>query len=218
MIMTTIVLADDHPVVRQGLRALLEREPGLSIIGETGDGVEAALLAERLQPDVLVTDMAMPGLNGAEITRQVRHRAPRTQVVILSMHDAEPYVVEALRAGALAYVLKESTAQELVQAVRSVAAGRRYLSAPLSDRAIAAYAQRASEQQLGPLAMLTPREREVLLLVAQGHTNREIAARLVVSQRTVEAHRSNVMAKLGLRNHMDLLRFALENGLVPPET
>ena len=215
--MTTIVLADDHHVVRHGLRSLLEAEPDFSVVGEAGDGLEAAQLVERLQPDVLVLDMMMPGLNGLEVTRQVGQRSRRTHVVILSMHANEAHVLEALRAGAAAYVLKESTYAELVHAVREAVAGRRYLSPPLSERAIEAYMKKAESDALDPYEMLTAREREVLHLVVEGHTSAEIADRLFVSRRTVETHRANLMRKLGLRTHTDLIRYALQRGILPME-
>jgi len=215
--MTTIVLADDHHVVRHGLRSLLEAEPDFSVVGETGDGLEAAQLVERLQPDVLVLDMMMPGLNGLEVTRQVGQRSRRTHVVILSMHANEAHVLEALRAGAAAYVLKESTYAELVHAVREAVAGRRYLSPPLSERAIEAYMKKAESDALDPYEMLTAREREVLHLVVEGHTSAEIADRLFVSRRTVETHRANLMRKLGLSTHTDLIRYALQRGILPME-
>jgi two-component system response regulator NreC len=217
MSMTTIVLADDHHVVRQGLRSLLEAEPGFSVIGETGDGLEVTQLVERLRPDVLVLDLMMPGLNGLEVTRQVSQRSPRTHVVILSMHANEAYVLEALRAGAVAYVLKESTSAELVRAVREAVAGRRYLSPPLSERAIEAYMQKAESATLDPYETLTAREREVLHLVAEGHTNAEIADRLFISRRTVETHRANLMRKLSLRTQTDLISYALRRGILPME-
>ncbi len=215
--MTTIVLADDHHVVRQGLRSLLEAEPDFSVVGETGDGLEAAQLVERLQPDVLVLDLMMPGLNGLAVTRQVNQRSRHTCVVILSMYANEAYVLEALRAGAAAYVLKESTAAELVRAVREAVAGRRYLSPPLSERAIESYMQKAESAELDPYETLTAREREVLHLVTEGHTNAEIAARLFISRRTVESHRANLMRKLGLRTQTDLIRYALRRGILPME-
>jgi DNA-binding NarL/FixJ family response regulator len=217
MSMTTIVLADDHHVVRQGLRSLLEAEPDFSVVGETGDGVEAAQLVERLQPDVLVLDLMMPGLNGLEVTRQVGQRSPRTRVVILSMHADEAHVLEGLRAGAVAYVLKESTSAELVRAVREAVAGRRYLSPPLSERAIEVYMQKVESTVLDPYETLTAREREVLHLVAEGYTNAEIADRLFISRRTVETHRANLMRKLGLRTQTDLISYALRRGILPME-
>jgi DNA-binding NarL/FixJ family response regulator len=216
--MTTIVLADDHHVVRQGLRALLEAEPDFHLIGEAGDGLEAASLVERLQPDVLVLDLMMPGLSGLELTRQVRQRALRhTQVLILSMHADEAYVLEALKNGAAGYVLKNSSAADLVQAVREAAAGRRYLSPPLSKRAIEAYIEKAKAAPLDPYETLTTREREVLHLAAEGYANAEIAARLSISSRTAETHRAHLMHKLGLHNQTDLIRYALRRGIIPAD-
>ncbi|MBI2875306.1 MAG: response regulator transcription factor [Candidatus Tectomicrobia bacterium] len=215
--MPTIVLVDDHPVVRQGLRALLEAEPGFRVIGEAGEGVEAVQLVERLQPDVLVLDLMIPGLNGLEVTRQVSRRSSRTRVVILSMHANEAYVLEALRNGALGYVLKDAGATELLRAVREVAAGRRYLSPPLSERAIEIYVQKTDAAPLDLYETLTTREREVLQLAAEGYSATEIADRLSISSRTVETHRANLMRKLGLRTQTDLIRYALRRGILPME-
>ena len=215
--MTTIVLADDHHIVRQGLRVLLEGQPDFQLVGEAGDGLEAVQLTERLKPDVLIIDLMMPSLNGLEATRQVSQRSPHTRVVILSMHANEAYVLEALRNGAAGYVLKDSSAADLVHAVREVVAGRRYLSSPLSERAIAAYIQKASDVALDPYEMLTNREREVLHLAAEGYTNAEIADQLSISPRTAETHRANLMHKLGLRTHTDLIRYALRRGILPME-
>jgi DNA-binding NarL/FixJ family response regulator len=215
--MTTIVLADDHHVVRQGLRVLLEGQPDFQLVGEAGDGLEAVQLTERLKPDVLIIDLMMPSLNGLEATRQLSQRSPHTRVVILSMHANEAYVLEALRNGAAGYVLKDSSAADLVHAVREVVAGRRYLSSPLSERAIAAYIQKASDVALDPYEMLTNREREVLHLAAEGYTNAEIADQLSISPRTAETHRANLMHKLGLRTQTDLIRYALRRGILPME-
>jgi DNA-binding NarL/FixJ family response regulator len=217
MSMTTIMLADDHPVVRQGLRALLGAEPDFRLIGEAGDGLEAVQLVERLQPHVLVLDLMMPGLNGLEVTRQVSQRSPQTRIIILSMHANEAYVLEALRNGAAGYVLKDSSVTDLVQAVREVAAGRRYLSPPLSERVIDAYVQKAKEATLDVYETLTAREREVLHLAAEGLTNPEIAARLFISPRTAEIHRANLMRKLSLHTQTDLIRYALRRGILPME-
>jgi DNA-binding NarL/FixJ family response regulator len=213
--MTTIVLADDHHIVRQGLRALLEAQPGFDLVGETGNGLEAVQLTERLQPDVLVLDLMMPGLNGLEVTRQVSQRSPRTQIVILSMHATEAYVLEAMRNGAAGYVLKDSSAADLVRAVHAVTAGRRYLSPPLSEYAIEAYLQKAQGSDLDPYDTLTNREREVLHLVAEGHSNKEIGDRLSISSRTAETHRANMMRKLGLRTTTDVIRYAIRRGIIP---
>jgi DNA-binding NarL/FixJ family response regulator len=211
---TTIVLADDHQVVRQGLRSLLEAEPRFRVVGEAGNGLDVPRIVERLRPDVLVLDMIMPGLNGLEITRQVKKRSPKTQVVILSMHKDESYVLEALQNGAAAYVVKDSSAQELVKAVREAASDRHYLSPPLSASAIEAYVQRAKASAIDPYHSLSSREREVMQLAAEGNTNAEIGKRLFISRRTVEIHRANMMHKLGLRNQTDLIRYALKRGIL----
>ncbi len=215
--MTTILLADDHPIVLQGLRALLGGEADFRIVGEAGDGREALALVERLKPDVLVMDLMMPGLGGLEVTRQVGQRSPGTRVVILSMHSNEAYVLDALRHGALGYVLKDATTTDLAQAVRAAAAGRRYLSPALSERAIEAYIESAQVETLDLYETLTDREREVLHLAAEGLSNAEIAARLSLSPRTVETHRGRLMRKLGLSTQTDLIRYALRRGIVPLE-
>ena len=211
---TTIVLADDHQVVRQGLRSLLEVEPRFRVVGEAGNGLDVPRIVERLRPDVLVLDMMMPGLNGLEITRQVKKRSPKTQVVILSMQKDESYVLEALKNGASAYVVKDSSAQELVKAVREAAADRHYLSPPLSDSAIESYVQRAKASAIDPYESLSGREREVMQLAAEGNTNAEIGKRLFISRRTVEIHRANMMHKLGLRNQTELIRYAFRRGIL----
>jgi two-component system, NarL family, response regulator NreC len=214
---TTITLADDHSIIRKGLRLILEAEPDLEVIGEAADGLEAAQLVERLKPDVLLLDLMMPGLSGLEVTRQVRRRSSRTRVVVLSMHGAEGCVLEALRAGAMGYVLKGSEPDQLITAIREAAAGRRYLSPPLSERAIEVYIERADTPADEAYATLTPREREVLHLAAEGYTNAEIAARLSISPRTAEKHRANLMQKLNLKSQTDLIRYALRRGILPPE-
>lgn len=213
--MTTILLADDHHIVRQGLRALLQSESHFHLAGEAGDGLEAVRLAEKLKPDVLITDMMMPGLNGLEVTRQVTRLLPRTKVIILSMYTNDAYVFEALKNGASGYVLKDSQASDLIQAVHEVIAGRRYLSPPLSERALELYMRRVESVPDDPYELLTDREREVLQLVAEGCTSAEIATRLFISPRTAEGHRANLMRKLGLQNHTDLVRFALKRGILP---
>ncbi len=214
---TTIVLADDHAIVRQGLRALLEAEPDLAVVGEAGDGLEALRLVERLAPAVLVADVMMPGLNGLQVTREIQRHWPRTRVVILSMYANEAYVLEALRSGAAGYVLKEAGATDLVRAVREAAAGGRYLSPPLSERAIEAYVERARAAPPDPYDTLTTREREILQLTTEGLSSTLVAARLSISPRTVETHRANLMRKLNLRRQADLVRYAFEKGIVPVE-
>ena len=211
---TTILLADDHRIVRQGLRALLAGESDFEVVGEADDGREALELVKRLNPDVLVLDLMMPGLNGLEVARQLPRQSPGVRVVVLSMYDDEGFVLEALANGVSGYVLKDSNSSDLVHAVREVAAGRRYLSPPLSDRAIEAYQQRAKVGALDKHETLTTREREVLQLSAEGHTNSEIAARLGISTRTAETHRSRVMHKLGLHTQSDLIRYAIRRGII----
>lgn len=212
----TILLAEDHQLVRQGFRALLEAEKDFSIVGETGDGLEAVRLTEQLEPKVLVVDLMMPGLNGLEVIRQLSKRVAGTRVIVVSMHANEAYVLAALRHGAAAYVLKDSSASDLVRAVREVIAGRRYLSPPLSEPAIQMYLEKAAtSSSLDIYDTLTSREREVLQLAAEGHTTPEIAGRLFISPRTVETHRFNLMHKLGLRTQTDLIRYALQRGILP---
>lgn len=207
----TILLADDHQVVRQGLRSLLEVQPGFEVVGEASDGLEAVHLVGILRPKVLVLDLMMGGLNGLEVTRQV---ANKTRVVILSMHANEAYVLGALRNGAYGYVLKESTADDLVKAVRLADEGRRFLSEPFSDRAIDIYANKTKTHPMDPYDTLTSREREVLQLVVEDYSNIEIAARLSISPRTVETHRANLMHKLNLETQTDLIRFAIKHGII----
>lgn len=210
----TIVLADDHKVVRQGLGSLLKAEPDFNVVGEANDGLEAVRLTERLQPDVLLVDLAMPGLGGLEVIRQVNKRFPQIHIIVLSMHATEAYVLEALRNGASGYILKESSITEVVKGVREVAAGRRFLSSSLSQRAIEDSLDRAETGPSDPYETLTNREREVLQLVAEGHSSSEIGRRLFISPRTVEIHRQNMMRKLGLRNQAELIRYALTKGIL----
>jgi two-component system, NarL family, response regulator NreC len=212
--MTTIILADDHPIVRRGLRSVLEAEKDFKLIGEAGDGLEAVRMVENLQPDILITDMMMPGLTGLEVTRQVKHRVPKTKIIILSMHASESYVLEALRNGANGYVLKDTVSEELVEAIRDVIAGRRYLSSQLSERAIETYILKAESTPEDSYDSLTTREREVLKLAAEGSTNNEIAERLFISPRTAETHRANLMKKLALSNHTELIRYAIRRGVL----
>jgi two-component system, NarL family, response regulator NreC len=211
----SIILADDHHIVRKGLQAILSGENDFQIVGEAGDGLETVEKVEQLQPDILVLDIMMGGINGLEVTRQLSKKCPKTGIVILSMHSNEAYVLEALRSGARAYILKDNTTEDLVRAIREVAAGRRYLSAPLSERAIEAYTQKTDSSSQDPYDQLTTREREILQLASQGWSNTEIAGRLFISHRTVETHRANLMHKLGIRSNSELLQFAMLRGIIP---
>jgi len=209
-----IELADEHEVVRNGLRVLLKAESNFRVVGEAADGLEAVRLAERLKPDILVTDLKLSGIDGVEVTRQVLKRSPKTSIIILSMCENEYDVLEALRAGAKAYVLKDSTSDRLVHAINEVATGHRYLSPPFSDKAIEAYMQKTKPATLEPHNSLTMREQEVLEMVAKGYTNAKIAAQLFISPRTVETHRANVMRKLNLDNHIQLIHYVVKQGLL----
>ena len=213
----SIVLADDHPVVRRGLQSLLESEPDLCVKGEAGDGLETVRLAESLHPDVLVLDLMMPGLTGLQVLRIVRQRSPQTRVVVLSMHSNNAFIAEALKNGATGYVLKGCTEENLLRAVREAAAGRRFLSPPVTEIAIDAYIEQTTAGPFDPHETLTTREREVLQLVAEGKTSSDIAARLHLSQRTVENHRAHLMQKLGLENQSELVRYALRRGTLPSQ-
>jgi two-component system response regulator NreC len=212
-----IVLADDHPIVRQGVRSLLEKESGFSVVGEASDGLEVADLVEETKADVLVLDLLMPGLGGLDVTREVSRRSPKTRIVVLSMHSSEAFVLRALRNGASAYVLKDSSMTELVQAVREVQAGKRYLSSRLSERAIEAYIEREDAGAVDMYETLTKREREVVHLAAEGLSNPAIGERLHISGRTAQVHRAHIMQKLGLRNRTELIAYALRRGLIPIE-
>lgn len=213
--MTNIILADDHQVLREALRMLLETQPDFHVIAETGDGLNAARLVERHKPDVLIVDMMMPGLSGLEAARRTKRVSPSTRVIVLSMYDAESYVTESLQAGVAGYVLKKSSSQELIFAIRQALAGNLYLSPSLNERAIQAYLQRSQDARADdPFASLTGREREVFQLAAEGQSNPQIAERLSLSARTVEMHRANLMKKLGLKSQTELVKYAVKRGVI----
>jgi two-component system, NarL family, response regulator NreC len=205
-----ILLADDHAVVRQGFKMILNAQPDMEIVGEAGNGREAVDLVEKLEPDVVVMDVAMPELNGIEATRRVTGSVPRARVIALSMHKDSVYVREVLRAGARGYLLKDSGASDLVSAVRAVARGEGYLSPAISDAVLDDYRRHVTN----PIDLLTSREREVLQMLAEGKTNKEIATILNLSVYTVDAHRGRIMEKLNLHSINELVRFAVRNGLI----
>jgi DNA-binding NarL/FixJ family response regulator len=205
-----ILLADDHPVVRRGFQMILAEQSDMEIVGEAGNGREALELAARLKPDVVVMDVAMPELNGIEATRRMAENAPHARVLALSMHKDSVYVREILRAGARGYLLKDSVAADLVTAVRAIAAGEGYLSPAVSDAVLDDYRRHVTN----PIDLLTSREREVLQMLAEGKTNKEIAGILNLSVYTVDAHRGRIMEKLNVHSINELVRFAVRNGLI----
>jgi DNA-binding NarL/FixJ family response regulator len=213
--MTSVVIADDHEIVRHGVRSLLEAEGSYKVVDEACDGLAAAQAVDKLKPDVLIVDLNLPRIGGLEVLKQARASSPRTKVVILTMHKDEPYVIEALRAGASAYLLKGSEALEIKAALKEVLAGRRYLSAPLSEWAISVLTNKGGDES-EPLSRLTRREMEVIQLAAEGLSTSEIAEKLFISARTCETHRANFMTKLGLQTQTDLVRFAIRKGLIEP--
>ncbi len=213
--MNTIILADDHQVVREALRLLLEAQADFQVLAEAGDGLVTAQLVEKYKPDVLVLDIMMPGLSGLEVARKVRRYSPNTRIIVLSMYDAESYVVDALGAGVAGYVLKKSSGQDLISAIRQVLAGNVYLSPALNERAIQAYIRRAQDSRADdPYETLTVREREVFQLAAEGASNPQIAERLSLSPRTVEMHRANLMKKLGIKSQTELVKYAIRRGVL----
>jgi DNA-binding NarL/FixJ family response regulator len=211
-----IVLADDHHLVREGIRVLLEALPDVTIVGETGDGREALALIEARRPDIAVLDITMPGLNGLEIAAQARKVAPRTKVLLLSMHAGEGYVAQAVRVGVAGYLLKDAADDELAMAVRTVARGEVYLS-PRISRQLVERLSRAADTELDPLAGLTPRQRQILQLIVEGHSSRQVAEALEISIKAVEAHRVQIMTRLGVHDVAGLVRFAVRIGLIAPD-
>jgi two-component system response regulator NreC len=205
-----IMVADDHVLVRQGFKMILAAQPDMQIVGEAANGREAVEQAEKLQPDVVLMDVTMPELNGIEATRRLATASPRTRVLALSMHKDAVYVREILRAGARGYLLKDSAEADLIAAVRSVAKGEGYLSPSVSDAVLTDYRRHVTD----PLDLLTTREREVLQMIAEGKTNKEIATTLNLSVYTIEAHRGRIMEKLNLHSTGELVRFALRSGLI----
>lgn len=211
-----VVLVDDHKIVRDGLRLLLEREPGMTVVAEAENGRVAVRLARELHPDVAVMDIAMPELNGIEATRQIVADDPRVRVLALSMHSDRRFVAEMLKAGASGYLLKECAFEELAEAIRTVAAGRAYLSPRIAGIVVQGFV-RGPEPEAAPAAgpRLTAREREVMQLLAEGRTTRDVARELHLSAKTVETHRVNLMRKLGFRTLAELTRYAIREGISP---
>src|SRR5690242_18470333 len=208
--MIRVLLADDHAMVRKGFRLILEAQPDMEIAGEAGNGREAVELVEKLHPDIVVMDVAMPELNGIEATRRIASSSPHTRVLALSMHKDSVYVREILRAGARGYLLKDSIDTDLINAVRAIAKGDGYISPGVSDAVLSDYRRHVTD----PLDLLTSREREVLQMIAESKTNKEIAVALNLSVYTIDAHRGKIMEKLNLHSTGELVRFAVRHGLI----
>lgn len=212
-----LLLVDDHTILRTGLRALLSMESGFEIVGEAANGISALNAVEKYKPDIVLLDLAIPGLNGLEVTYQIAQRFPKTLVIILSMYAKEGYVVEAFRNGALGYVLKGSEPKELFQAILNASQGKRYLGSPLNDDDLQKYLEETKGETLDAFDTLTIRERQIFQLTAEGLSSTEIGEHLFISFRTVEVHRAKLMKKLGLSNQSELIRYAIRHELIPME-
>ena len=212
--MITVILADDHPVVRDGLCFLLNAQPDIKVIGTADTGHEAVQLAEKLNPNVAVMDIAMPLLNGIEATQQITATCPHTRVMVLSIHFTSVHIQRALQAGAMGYLLKESAGEEVVEAIRTVHEGRRYLSSKIAETVVEDYVRQGGGDVLEGLS---PRERQVLQLIAEGKTSAEAAQILFLSVKTVETYRSRFMQKLGLKDMTALVKFAIQHGIISLE-
>jgi DNA-binding NarL/FixJ family response regulator len=210
-----IVIAEDHTILREGLKSLLSSSPDFMIVGEAGDGREAIDLVDRLKPDLVLTDLSMPRMNGMEAIREIKRRSPVTRLIVLTVHNTEEYILATLKAGADGYVLKDATHSELVMAIRSVLQGKSYLSPGISEQLIEGYLEgKKNLPPASPWESLTQREREILKLIAEGYRNKEIADFLYISVKTVEKHRANLMQKLDLHNTSALTAYAMEKGLI----
>jgi two-component system response regulator NreC len=208
-----VLIADDHTVVRSGVRLLLETEPDIVVVGEARDGNEAVALTESLQPDVILMDIAMPELDGLQATRQIKAAWPQINILGLTMHRTDEYFFEMLKAGASGYVLKGADTSDLINAVRIVHQGEVFLYPTMAQRLVQDYLRRVQDET-DPEPALSPREKEILQLLAEGYTSKEIAEKLVISPSTVHTHRSNLMGKLGLNTRYELIQFAREHGLI----
>ena len=213
MAVTRILVADDHGIVRSGIKLLLEHQPDLEVVAEAADGVEAVERALAGKPDLCILDVGMPRMTGLQAAREIRRHLPDTRVLMLSMHDDEHYLFEALKAGASGYVLKREADQDLVGAVRAVGRGEAFLTNAAERSLIREW---MADTSRGPVVPLTPREEEVVKLIAEAHTNAQIAEVLHLSEKTVESHRANVLRKLGMRDRVELVRYAIRRGLIEP--
>ncbi len=213
----TVILADDHTLVRAGIRSLLETIPGVEVLAETGDGQEALELVRQCKPDLLLLDISLPGMNGLEVAKRIQRLDLRTRVVILSMHTGPEYVASALRAGAIGYLIKDSAVSELETALGRVFVGREYLSESIDAEVVRGFLKSRTSPR-SELSVLTPRQRQILQLIAEGNATREIAARLEISIKTVETHRAQLMERLGISDVPGLVRLAIRTGIVTPDS
>ena len=211
-----ILLADDHALVRRGVRLILDNEPDLTVVAEAGDGAEAISMARQEKPDLAILDIAMPRLTGLQAARELSRLLPDLRILILTMYDNEQYFFEALKAGASGYVLKSAANRDLIEACRATMRGEPFLYPAAVTALIRDYLDRASRGEATPEDPLTPRELEVVKLIAEGHTSEEIAEQLFISKKTVDRHRANILEKLGMRNRVELTRYAIRRGLVEP--
>ena len=210
-----ILLADDHTILRAGLRMMLNAQPDMEVVGEAQDGRQAISEAQRLQPDVVLMDITMPDMNGIDATRQIKRMLPETKVLVLTMHENDEYVFQALRAGAAGYMLKEAADTDLISALRVIQSGQVYLSPMAQSVMVGDYLQRVrTGEEKDSYSSLTEREREILKLVAEGFTNNQIAEKLVISPKTVDTHRTHVMDKLNLHSRAELVKYAMRRGLL----
>jgi DNA-binding NarL/FixJ family response regulator len=206
-----ILLADDHGIVRSGLKMLIDRQDGMQVVAEADDGVAAVEAVLREEPDIAILDVAMPKMTGIQAAREIKSRRPSVTVLLLSMYDDERYLFDGLQAGASGYVLKRAADEELIEAVRSVASGKPYLPATTQSALVKEWLDQGDEAPRDPL---TPREQDVVKLIAEAYTNKQIGEILKVSEKTVESHRANVLAKLGMRDRVELVRYAIRRGLI----
>jgi DNA-binding NarL/FixJ family response regulator len=217
----SVILADDHPMIRSGIRMLLKEADDISIVGEASNGEEAVTLTRDLTPDIIVLDLSMPKLSGIEAVRIITRRYPKTRILVLTMHENEEYILQIVKSGASGYIIKTSGKDELLKAIRTVAAGEKYFSHRVSEILVEGFIRKSDtgeEPNADKAGPLTRREKEILALVAQGLTNQEIGKKLFISHRTVDTHRTNIMQKLDIHDVANLVRYAVQHGIVSPDT
>jgi len=209
-----VLVADDHTILRQGIKALLDNQEGIEVIGEAKDGREALAIIEETLPDVILMDIAMPGLNGLEATRRIKKKFPRMKVLVLTMYTNEEYIFQILNAGANGYLVKETAFQDLISAIKAVYKNEAFMSPSISKKVINSYIKKAQDDEEKTCEILTTREREILQLIAEGHSSKKIAELLFISPKTVETHRTHIMDKLNIHNRTGLIKYAIRKGMV----